>query len=172
MERRKDGRSGSGRSCRAADYANCPELSASPFRSSVNMPQVPPHTHQTSREAEQNPEDDDQGHLFRPKEDQPRERAAAFVAKEQVSPVAQDQRKQPSQQSLEGPLQEERPPYEPVGGANQPHDRDLPGALEEREPDGDADDDDRDRCEGQANDEPTRPVMLRRWSSFCTHSRP
>ena len=87
-------------------------------------------------------------------EDQAGECAAGPVAEEQVAGVAEHQRQQPAEQPLERALEQERPADEPVGGADQPHDRDLAGPLEQGEPDGDADDHHRHRGEGEPDHQP------------------
>jgi hypothetical protein len=121
------------------------------------MPQVSPHADQAAAQAEHEAEQQDQQHLLRPEEDQPGEGPAAAVPEEQVSGVAEQQREQATQRPLQRALEEEGAPDEPVGGTHQPHDTDLAGALQQGEPDGDADDHDRHRRERQADDQADQP---------------
>ncbi len=79
------------------------------------------------------------------------------VAEQQIPRVAERQREQSAEQALERALEQKGAADEPVGRADQPHDRDLAGPLENGEPDGDADDDHRDAGEGEADHHAHQP---------------
>src|SRR5688572_3098010 len=100
------------------------------------MPQMSPHADHAPAQPEQYAEDDDEHHMLGAEEDEPGKRAPAAVAEEQVSGVAEDQREEPTQQALERSFEQEGAANEPVGGAHQPHDGDLAGPLQQREPNG------------------------------------
>src|SRR5215210_1696873 len=66
-----------------------------------NMPEMPPHAHETASEAEQDTKHNDQHHVLGSEEDQTRQRPTTLIAEQQIAGVAQRQR----QDSAEQPLQ-------------------------------------------------------------------
>jgi len=114
---------------------------------------VPPHAHQAATQAEQDAEENDQQHVAGIEEDQAAQRAADVVLEQRVRGPAEREREQSAHQTLERALQQERPAHEPVAGADHAHDGDLARALQNGEPDGDADDDDGNRRERGADQE-------------------
>src|SRR5690349_9537308 len=67
----------------------------------LHMPQMPPHAHQAAPQTQQHPEDDHGQHLKRVKEDEPRERPAALVPEQEIPAVAERQRQESAQETLE-----------------------------------------------------------------------
>src|SRR5215212_2867225 len=108
--------------------------------SHLHMSQMPPHAHQAPGQAEEHPENDDDDHVLRGEEQETGKGPPALVPKEEIAGVAENQGEKSAQQSLQRAFQQERAPDEPVGCAHQPHNGDLPGSLENGEPDSDADD--------------------------------
>src|SRR5688500_6930666 len=117
------------------------------------MPQMSPDAHQTAAEAEQDAEHDDQYHVLGTEEDEPCQSPAALVPEQQVARVTQYQRQEPTEQPLQGAFEQKRAADEPVGSADQAHDRDLPGSLEDRESDRDPNDDHRHGSERHTDDQ-------------------
>ena len=113
------------------------------------------HAHQAPPQPQHHAEHHDAHHLERLEEDQVGERPAGPVAEEQVAAVTEHQGQESAEQALERALEQERAADEPVGGPDQPHDRDLAGPLEQGEPDGDTDDHHRHRGEGQPDQKKT-----------------
>ena len=87
-------------------------------------------------------------------EDDAGEGAAGGVAEQEVAGVAEPQRQEPAEQPLERALEQEGAADEPVGGADQAHDRDLAGPLQDGEPDGDPDDHHGHPREGEPDHQP------------------
>src|SRR5215203_5831118 len=97
----------------------------------LNMPQMPPNAHHAAAQSQQHAKDDDQGDVLWGKEDETRKSASAAVTEEHIAGVAEAQREQPAHKAFERPFEQKGPSNEPVRGPDQPHDRDLTGALEE-----------------------------------------
>src|SRR5690606_10734925 len=110
-----------------------------PFQSAAHQAEMPAHAHQAPEEPEQHAEDDDDQDVLGPEEHE----AAQYrrvAAEHRIAGVAERNRQHATEKALDGALEQEGAPDEPVGGPDQAHDVDLPRALEQRKPDRHPDD--------------------------------
>src|SRR5688572_25820847 len=114
---------------------------------------------EAAQQAEEHAEDDDHEHVDRLEEDQAGQRRGV-APEDGVAAVAEQQREHAAHEPLEPALEEEWSPDEPVGGTHEPHDVDLPRALQDGEPDRDADDHDRHGREDAADHEAEDPGQV------------
>src|ERR1051325_4545023 len=109
---------------------------------SLNMAKMPSDAQEAPHQPDQRPEHHHQAELERAEEHQAAAHLAGGLPEDLQGEAAHEDRQAAAQQALEGAFEEEGTPDEPVGGADQAHDGDLPRALQHGDPDGDADDDD------------------------------
>src|SRR5580765_6916872 len=116
--------------------------------------QVPPDAQQASEQPDQGPEEDDHNHVERPEEFEVRQAGADGGPEQGEAAPAEQQRQETAEDALDGALEHEGSADEAVGGADEPHDGDLAGALEDRNANRHADDRDGDDRERESDGEP------------------